>query len=975
MSGTGDPYEAAGFGRAGSGFSLDKGVVGNAGVVTGDSAAGDPVTPDPYEAAGFGRAGQVKPKDAIKALGEGAAGGFLETVGVVPGVVGGAAIGTAVAPFFGPFAPAAPVVGGIGGGVYGWWAGNKAKEGFGLRSPDEMSPELRPYAFGGESFGGSMGALGVPYGAVATGFRFGTSEVGKLFNRIIETAKRAPVRFGLVEGSMALSAASAAATAEDLFPGNVGARMGAELVGGAVNPAKLVRGAGEYGWNLVRNVVQSVSPEGRTTASAKLLADVAAKTGEDLDAVWRVYKALGVPGLENLTPAQKTGSMALGALEDHLAEFSGKFDKESKDRAIQGLDVLRGHIALLTRTGDPEALKTAAQVRDIYYRTLIQGRVDSAMAEATAAVGKITKDTPETRAVLSTKVREILDLSIKDARKAESELWARWTKAEGDTPVKYDNLLRQFTEEYEKVLPEYRPKRVPGEVEAFLRRVRKGGEPSLVYDPETLSFKDVAGKAPGTTAGEMYKLRGELLNEARQMAIAGDHSSARSFNDMAEAILDDLGESVSPAGRKLYDEARGFTKEFHDAFTRSFVGKTEAAGKYGDRIAPELTLRRALATGAEAGAVQFADIEKATRFLSSRGLQDDGAIQVVMEAQDRFLRLAAAEAINPETGKVNPDRLRKFMQKNEILMNRFPTVKADLDNAIKTTREASRLELLAKGQNRNMEDNKAFSKILKADGVAVAQQALLSNNMESEIQKLVSVVKRGTTGSGTANGAKVTLDLDPGAAMAGLRSSIYTAAINASTGKNRGELDLNQVKGLLFNPPPGQRSAIQILQDEGVVSAREVGRVKELFGALESIQRSQRIGTAIEVRPDLTDAAIAALTRALGSAGAGFLARTAGSQSPSLVVHGAGAKFAEQVFTKMRVTTARQVLIDAISDPSSGKLELIMKQASRMTPKQVAEQAMQLNAWFVQSGIGIAEEAQDRANQPYTGRGTKELIK
>ena len=948
---------------------------------TYDSAGFAPVSPeaaekaDPYAAAGFTRPGEVKPMEALKAVGEGAAGGFLETVGVVPGVVGGVAIGTEVAPFFGPFAPAAPVVGGIGGGVYGWWAGNKAKQGFGLRSPEEMSPELRPYAFGGESFGGSMGALGVPYGAVATGFRFGTSEVGKLFNRIIESAKRAPVKFGFVEGSMALSAASAAATAESLFPGNVGARMGAELVGGAVNPAKLVRGAGEYGWNLVRNVVQSVSPEGRTTASAKLLADVAAKTGEDLDAVWRVYKALGVPGLENLTPAQKTGSMALGALEDHLAEFSGKFDKESKDRAIQGLDVLRGHIALLTRTGDPEALKTAAQVRDIYYRTLIQGRVDSAMAEATAAVGKITKDTPETRVVLSAKVRDILDLSIKDARKAESELWKKWTTAVGDKPSSYDNLLREFKENYDDVLPEYRAKRVPSEVEAFLRRVRKGGEPSLVYDPDTLSFRDVAGKAPGTTAGEMYKLRGELLNEARQMAIAGDQNSSRVFNNMAEAIIDDLSVSVPPETKKLYDEARGFTREFHDAFTRSFVGKVESVGRYGDRIAPELTLHKALATGKDVGFIQLAEIEHATRFLNSRGLQDDGAVQVVMDAQDRFLRLAASASIDSETGKLSTKKLSNFMNDTKLLMNRFPTIKADLDNAIKTTREASRLELLAKGQNRNMEDNKAFSKILKADGVAVAQQALLSNNMESEIQKLVSVVKRGTTGSGTANGVKVTLDLDPGAATAGLRSAIYTAAINASTGKNRGELDLNQVKGLLFNPPPGQRSAIQILQDEGIVSAREVGRVKELFGALESIQRSQRVGTAVEVKADLTDAAIAALTRMLGSTAAGAGARAAGSQTPSLVVHGAGARFAEHVFTKMNVTTARQVLIDAISDPSSGKLELIMKQASRMTPKQVAEQAMHLNAWFVQSGIGIAEEVQNRANQPYTGRGTKELIK
>src|SRR5574343_993625 len=909
----GDTYDAAGFAP-----------------VSPEAAA----TADPYEAAGFSRPGQVKPMEAVKAVGEGAAGGFLETVGVVPGAVGGAALGGAVA------GPPGAVIGGVAGGAYGWWAGNKAKEGFGLRSPEEMSPELRPYAFGGESFGGSMGALGVPYGAVATGFRFGTSEVGKLFNRIIESAKRAPVRFGLVEGSMAVSAASAAGSAEALFPGNVGARMGAELAGGAVNPAKLVRGAGEYTWNLARNAVQSLSTEGRTTASAKLLADIAAKTGEDLDMIYKVYKAVGVPGLENLTPAQKTGSMALGALEDHLAEFSGKFDKESKDRAIQGLDVLRGHIALLTRTGDPEALKTAAQVRDIYYRTLIQGRVDSAMNEAAKAVGKITADTPEARAVLSAKVREVLDQSIIDARKAESELWGKWTKAEGDTPVKYDNLLRQFSEEYEKVLPEYRPKRVPNEVEAFLRRIRKGGEPTMVYDPETLSFKDVAGKAAGTTAGEMYKLRGELLNEARQMAIAGDHSSALSFNDMAEAILDDLAESVSPAGKKLYDEARGFTKEFHDAFTRSFVGKLESTGKYGDRIAPELTLRRALATGAEAGAVQLGDIEKATRFLSSRGLQDEGAVQVVMEAQDRFLRLAAAEAINPETGKLNPDRLRKFMQKNEILMNRFPTVKADLNTAIKTTREASRLELLAKGQNRNMEDNKAFSKILKADGVAVAQQALLSNNMERDIQKLVSVVKRGTN----------VPDLDPGAATAGLRSSIYTAAINASTGKNRGELDLNQVQSLLFTPPPGQRSAIQILQDEGIVSA-------------------------VEVKQDLTDAALATFSRMLGSTVAGAGARAAGSATPSLVIHGAGARFAEHVFTKMNVTTARQILIDAISDPSSGKLELIMQQASRLTPKQVADQAMHLNAWFVQSGIGIAEEVQNRAEQPYTGPGTKKDIK
>ena len=157
------------------------------------------------------------------------------------------------------------------------------------------------------------------------------------------------------------------------------------------------------------------------------------------------------------------------------------------------------------------------------------------------------------------------------------------------------------------------------------------------------------------------------------------------------------------------------------------------------------------------------------------------------------------------------------------------------------------------------------------------------------------------------------------------------------------------------------------MQDAGVVSAREAGRIKQLFDAMDSIVRSQRVGTAVEVQPDLTDAAVAMFARMLGSGMAGAIARAVGSKTPSLIVHGAGAKYAEFIFTKLRVTTARQMLIDAISDPSSGKLELIMQQASRMTPKQISHQAMQMNAWAVQAGIGLVDEAQERSSEMRTG--------
>ena len=902
-------------------------------------------------------------REKAGAVGEGMAGGALESVGVIPGAVGGAMLGAAVGNLPGA------VIGGLAGAGYGMWAGSTARKGLGLRTPEEMPQEVRKYGVLGESFGGSMGALGMPYGAAMTGFRLPASAAGQLLNRMIESAKTMPVRFGLVEVSTATSAASAAMSAESLFPGEVGKRMGAEMAGGLLNPAKLVSGATSQVANFASTVVRTMSPAGRETAAAKMIAEVAAKTGEDIGEVYKVYKALGVVGTENLTPAQKTGSMALGALEDHLADYSGKFDLETKRKAMEGLDVLRGHIALLTRTGDPEALKAAAQARDVYYRTLIQGRVDSAMATAEQAVAKVTKDTPEARAMLSVKVREVLDQSIVDARKAETELWQKWIASEGNKESGFSNLQKQFKDEYDNVLPEYRPKRVPAPVEAFLARVSKSGSPSFVYDPATMSLKDVPGKPPGATVGEMYQLRSELLNEARQLSIAGDHSGARSMSNLAEAVIDDLEGAVSPQGKKLYDDARGFTREFHDAFTRSFVGKMEAVGKYGDRIAPELTLRRALASGSEAGAVQLGEIENATRFLLTRGLQDEGAVNVVMDAQDRFIRLAAAEAINSETGKLNPDRLRKFMQTNEILMNRFPGIKEDLGNAVKTTRAAQRMEALAKRQNILMEDQKVFSKIVKSDGLQEVQKALLSDNMERDLGKLVTMVKKGIVGK---DGKPI---VESASAVAGLRAAVYGAAINASTGRNRGELNLDQVKSLLFTPPPGQKSAIQILQESDLVSPREVGKIKQVFGALESIQRAGRAGTAIEVKEDMTDAAMTLFGRALGSNVAVSVSKATGSSNPSLIVAGAGARFASYLLTKAKVTTAREMLIDAISDPSSGKLDLIMQQASRMTPKQQLQQMTQMNAWLVSLSIDAAEDETINRDQKYTGPGTKENIK
>jgi hypothetical protein len=921
--------------------------------------------------------------NALSAAGEGFAGGLVRNVGVLPAMTAGALGGAAVAGLPGA------IIGGLGGGAYGMWAGNKAAEGLKLRRPEEMPPGDRKFGYWGESFGGSVGSLVAPYSVANSAWRVGgTSNAGKFLDNMLDSIKAAPVRYAMTEVVMASSAASGAFTAEAFLPGHEGARVNAEFFAGTLNPASLVRSGAEFGWRSVRKVYQGISPEGRMTAAGKLLRQAMDLGDEpDISLVHAAYKAAGiidpknpepiqgkaVKGLQNMNVGQLTGSKGIAILIKHLEETDPKFALENNAKLKQGLEVLQGHVALLTLTGDPEALKAAAEIRDTYYRALIKADVDKGLREATAAMGAITKDTPKVRLDLSNTVKAKLDESVQRSRAIMNEKWGAWTAMEGGNSSGFENFQRQFNEEYAKVPEVYRKEIVPAPIEEFFRKMNAKPKVNeeLTYDPATLSFKTtLKEEKPGTTVNEMYQFRSIFLEKSREAARAGKDNESRQYSNMAEAILDDLAGAMTPAGKAAYDDARGFTREFHDAFTRSFVGQADAVGKYGDRIQPEILLRRAFATGKEIGHLQLLDIENATRFLTERGVENQADVDVVMDAQNRFIRLAAADRIDPLTGKLNTSGLAEFMRDSEAIMDRFPGIKEDLGNAIKTTREVERLELMMQNKNRLMEDTKVFSKLVKNDGIAVAQSALTSNNMQRDIEALVSVAMKGAVGK---NGPL----FDVAAATAGMRASVYTAAINLSRGASRtGQRDINMdvVRSLLFEAPIGQQSVMQIFQKTGAVSAREAGKIKTLFDTLGAIQKSADPGTMLQVKPDVTDAVLAMMSRIAGSGTLSFLSQKSPVGSGhGLIVASAGSRFGEWIFKTLSVQTARAMLVDAISDPSSGRLDLIMQQASRMTPKDVHRQATQLNAYRMQVMTGIVGDTSD--DEDYTGPGTKKDIK
>lgn len=891
------------------------------------------------------------------------------------GFMAGAALGVKAGMVGGP---AGAFVGGLAGGVGGYLAGDLAATGLGLRAPEQMPEGERPGGYFGQSLGGSATFGAAPFAMARTGLRFTESMVGRYLNQIIETAKARPLLTALSEGSAAVSAAGAAGLAEVVVPGETGVRIGSEVAGGLLNPTRLAISAAGYAQNLTSRAMQMVSPAARETAAARALNELLLVTGEDPTLIAAILRRPGVLPASELTAAQKTGSVALAALSDYLGKQNQRYGNEAGQKARDALDSIRGQITLLTGTGDPAAMAAAAQLRGVYYRTLIQTRVDGAQAEALTKSGRITRDTPAAREALSAQARTALEKAIADSRAAEKALWEQ---VDGTRPVQVSNLEQTYNEIVGDLLPEVRNEKVPTIVRNFLERVSKPGSAEFSYDPATLTVAPLESTPAGTNVNEMKQLRSELLDLARASDRSGEYGQARIYNQLAEAVLDDMDTAFRQAGDTAYDAARTFTRELNDTFTRSFAGKVMGVGKYGDRVAPELLLRKALAGGKESAALQMQELEEATRFMIDRGLGDDTAVRDMLDAQERMIRLAAADAINPINGRADPAKIIQFVKNNPTLMNRFPEVKADLQAATKSEEKLRALENRATGVDAVIAKQRDFGNLMgsyslnpaaAADAARkAANRVVMSSDMESELARLVNIAKSvdptQVKQENLVKSSKVLagrVNVTTVQAIDGLRTSLFNAVIDNST--QAGRLNIDLVRQFLFNPTSvGKKPLIQVMKEQGLVTPAQEKSISQLFDAASAVQRSTRPGTAVNVETDVMDMLLSTVSRMVGSGAAGAAARGAGSATPSLIVHGAGARMAENIMTKVPVTTRNKVLVEAMNDPE--KMAMLLEKAD--TPEKAAFKARQIHAWLVQSGFtGVTDEIDRRAREPQQPR-------
>ncbi len=878
------------------------------------------------------------------------------------------------------------------------------------RSLDDVPPNLRPQAAFGETLGSFIGPSGAIVAIGKQGMRVLVNPsagrlktfAGNLINNILDTAATKTGRFVSTEAGASLTAAGAGATAVAIAPESGALRFGAEIVGGFFSPTRFVLGLGTDLSRTVVNFAKRQSPAMRQTKAGRLLQDYIEAAEGDPAAMVAFLREVQLPSGAKPTVAQVLGDPVAAAFEAEFREISREFGVQSASQARNALDAYAAAIFLMrdmAGEGAPAAFMEAARLQDQAFRAFLIMRMERAKNTALRAAEAITEDLPETRASISKAANSALDEAMRDGRSVERQLWAR-VKSVSRQP-------RRLFREYNKIRADMLPRDKLDEVvegtisdmreaQELLNKAQKAGfdADQIIALEKTSRARNVpaaereAAKATldqlGISASQMKeafgqmstshlaKFRSTTLEAARVADREGKDNLARRLGLLAEAALADTdgafragirNGSITKEIGQAYTHARRYTHAFHETFTRAFGGAIQQVGRRGElMLPPEVLLRRALVTGPEMRALRFDELEQATRFLPD--MADKGFdvpkdvlriarfnIDKMLDAQESFLRLAAAEVVD-DTGAVSLKAIHEFQQNQAELIKRFSMVGDLLENA-KTTESAKRLvENATKGQLARIAEENAFARILKVESAADAVGAALTHPRPIEqMSGLYEVAVKGGP-----------------EAVVGFRKAVFDHVASAARRLDGQGISLPAlVKELDFPIKPGLPTLLDFAQTQQWMNVREVKIVRDLLDHARNVIRAQATSPTGELIfgggvEDITGAGVDLLLRVVGAKGARLIAGP--SAGESLIASYAGSRMLRQVFLRMPKLRLTQIVAGALrgdplvpgGEPYGLAISLLEVPAA---PKQAIKLAQQIHAYAIGASLTFTRDVLD----------------
>jgi hypothetical protein len=957
----------------------------------------NPITGMPEAVESLSGAGEPTVGEKATEVGYGLLEGMTRTSPSVTGGMLGFRTGTALAPLMGPYAP----LGIAGATVAGAGAGALLGNEFDIRYPGVARQDLVPYREGGKTWGDTIALAPIAFGIPVTqaerlsnairlveptAAKFGmegAARTSRFFTDVLagmgRTAQNYPKSFIAAETISGAGAGLGGGIAESEAPGRPGVRLASEIAGGVLAPSRLFIHMGSAK-DLMGNIGASFSRDAREARAANKLYSILQDSGEDIDKVIRSLEA-NVPRGAQPSAGQKTGIRSLSILENTLARENAKYGGELAEQGRKTLLAYQLLAQNLDNVGTPQALRAAAQLRNEAFEAMLENRQGIALANAAQKIRSITKDTPEARQQIGEIVRDATYESLSDARKHERFLWDRVSKefekpvgkggaVRGVRPLVYktiepENTVRNFLDEVIKLDPAVYKNTVPKLVKDVMKQM--GVDDAAIftyrrgrYHPDYAETGKIPDRnMPKLTEMEvpnLVNLRSNLLDLSRQASIKGENAEARFYGSLADGMLQDLSKIKST---KL-DEARDFSRVLNDYYTRSFAG--EMLGKKSSgalAYPPEVLVQRAFGANNDLAAMRMADIEDAVgmlgreytdavnkfgkrsqQALSLKPLADLSADRVVSirDAQERILRLAAAETIDPNTGRVSLTRLNRFVEKRRPLLDKLQ-ITSDLTDVVKAE---NALKATLNGNSfmqKSLRDQTAFAQVVKFESPTMAiADALNSKFPVRSFSRITQLAKAG--GPDSVNG---------------LKSSLYDYAFTKAGG-DKG-FSPQAFEKAFFDPiAKGEPSIYNIMRSQGLMTLTEGKNLKRIIDPMLKVEQSLGDRQLMESVLQGADAATELALRVVGSR---IGTSVSGSGPGSLIAASAGSKYMRQIFDKSPMLMVRGIIEEATKDPQM--MALLLRKGR--TEGEQLQLSRQMHAYLTAAGLNY-ERFQEPAPEP-----------
>ncbi|MFZ8881816.1 MAG: hypothetical protein ACO2YO_06825 [Paracoccaceae bacterium] len=442
------------------------------------------------------------------------------------------------------------------------------------------------------------------------------------------------------------------------------------------------------------------------------------------------------------------------------------------------------------------------------------------------------------------------------------------------------------------------------------------------------AVEETAETLPGATpasitVNEMEEIRSSALNLGRELQATGDLNGARIAFGLAEAMLDDMN-NFDVATTAAYHTARAYSRALNDTFTRAFAGDVMDVNKKGaERIAPELLSQKLAVGGSDATYLRIDQIQKVGQFAKDNAFEGaEDAVASIDGTVLSLLRNARAAAADPTTGEINIRELDKWRRANKPLLDIFPGLSRDLEDARKAQILLNEERLAEKAASKALIGQVTFKNLLSGyteNPTTAVAEALARGNKRKwpSMNALLDVAQGRNLERATGVEGFTLTDDQITNATNGLKSSVLEWGMTKAGGTSGSGFKPSVAYKAFFEPLEGERtggSLVDWMVSNKVMPKREADSLKTMLQEMMRFEVAQVNGTIddiVEQAGPLLDFYLRVTGSNLGAKASGIL----GGGGGDLIARSAGSKIMRQAFEDVPEAFQVDVMTKMMQDP------------------------------------------------------------